>query len=327
MKKNPDSRIAYNLIATSFIVLIFFVIGELAIRIYTRFNIIYDIEMSKYARTLKIASSNPRISHIHKPNKSAFLMGVNITINSDGLRDREYSLKKNSGFRIIFLGDSLTLGWGVNRENTFEYLLERKIQEKIPVEILNFGTGNYNTDQEVNLFLEKGLKYQPDMVVLFYYINDAEPTPLQSRWGVLGQSELITFYWSKISILINRFTHDKDFNTFYSRLYNKDQPGWKQTQRALQLLKETCDGNGIELQVFILPELHNLRDYPFNKEHDKIIKFLSKNHIQHKDLLPFFKNVDNPESLWVALDDAHPNARAHSLIAQYSESFLNLQKN
>ena len=49
-----------------------------------------------------------------------------------------------------------------------------------------FRSGNYNTTQEVNLLIDKGLKYQPDQVVLFYFINDAEPVPKKSRFPGLG---------------------------------------------------------------------------------------------------------------------------------------------
>ena len=100
----------------------------------------------------------------------------------------------------------------------------------------------------------------------------------------------------------------------------------QQTRNALELLKNTCEEKGIDLRVIILPELHNPKDYPFKKEHDTVIRFLSDRQIHYRDLLPYFKNVDDPESLWVAPDDAHPNARGHRLIAQFSEDFLKLPK-
>jgi hypothetical protein len=71
-----------------------------------------------------------------------------------------------------------------------------------------------------------------------------------------------------------------------------------------------------------LPELHNLVDYPFGAEYAKVSGFLRENSIPVIDLTDDFAGYENPETLWVALDDAHPNALAHKMIAEYSLKFL-----
>ena len=40
------------------------------------------------------------------------------------------------------------------------------------------------------------------------------------------------------------------------------------------------------------------------------------------DLAPAFATESDPPRLWVAIDDAHPNDTAHSLIADYSQAFI-----
>ena len=35
-----------------------------------------------------------------------------------------------------------------------------------------------------------------------------------------------------------------------------------------------------------------------------------------------FRDVENPIDLWVSYDDAHPNARAHAMIARYTVDFI-----
>src|SRR5262249_43999443 len=157
-------------------------------RLYTWKVISYDVEMTRYAMEVKEQAGDANIGHVHRPGAQATLMGVPVSISKDGLRDRDYPVERTGARRYIFLGDWLTMGWGVEQDRTFEALLEKKLNERGPTEILNFGTGNYNTVQEVNLFLKKGLKYKPDSVVLFYFINDAEPTPAVSKWEALGNS-------------------------------------------------------------------------------------------------------------------------------------------
>ena len=76
------------------------------------------------------------------------------------------------------LGDSLTVGWGVNAEATFSKRLESLLNGNgTHAEVINAGAGNWNTIQEVQYFLTKGYKYRPDIIVLNYFLNDAEPVP------------------------------------------------------------------------------------------------------------------------------------------------------
>jgi lysophospholipase L1-like esterase len=300
-------------------------VGELAIRLYLSGNIIYDVEMTRYANLAKLKAENPLIGHVHRPGATAELMGVPVQINSDGFRDDEYPVEKSARDRIVFLGDSLTFGWGVRKEDGFEHRLEQALDRKRPTEIINFGTGNYNTEQAVNLFREKGLKYQPDKVVLFYFINDAEVTPLRSPWGFLGRSRIITFYWSKVHAARNNLVSAKGFKESYADLYAADQPGWPKVRESFEALKEICEAEDIELQVILLPELHELENYPFKKEYGLVAEILTELEIPFLDLTPFFEGYPDPKELWVALDDAHPNALAHKMIAEYSLPFLSEQ--
>lgn len=304
------------------VLLVVFGLSEVVLRIYLSRNTFYDIEMSRYARLLKVDHDDPRVGHHHLPGGRAHLMDVDVAINADGFRDDEYLVEKKSQDRVVILGDSLTFGWGVAKENTFEHRLEQRWNEIRPTEVINLGIGNYNTTQEVYLFLDKGLKYRPDQVVLFYFINDAEPVPQKSRYPWLGSSRVITFYWSRIRALITNLTGSGSFQEYYAALYADEAEGWQKSQAAFVALRDTCDREGIALQVVLLPELHSLDPYLFEAEHAKVRSFLERQGIDVLDLAPAFSTVPDPLTLWVAMDDAHPNAEAHRLIAKYSFGFL-----
>ncbi len=302
---------------------IFALVGEAAIRIYLRYNMVYDIEMTKYAMHVKVDAKNPLIGHFHKPNVSIQLMNSMVHINSNGFRDKEYPVSRNNKYRIIFLGDSLTFGWGVEQDETFENLLEVKLNRQYPVEIINFGIGNYNTEQQVNLFLEKGLQYKPDKVVVFYFINDAEVTPEKSKLWFLGYSQLISFYWSRTNTFINKHFPSKSFKEFYSSLYKSDREGWINAMKAFIQLKEVCQQEKIVLQVVLLPELHDTDNIVLKDVYDKVSAFLESNSIDYLRLASSFSNHKNPmEELWVSYDDAHPNAIAHKVIADKTLDFI-----
>jgi lysophospholipase L1-like esterase len=296
---------------------------ELLLRVYLVNHAVYDIEMLRYATLIKNASPNPLIGHVHAPNAQADLMNVDVQINSDGLRDAEHAIARDDRYRIIFLGDSLTFGWGVEQDQTFKTLLEAALNRRYPTEIINFGTGNYNSEQEVNLFVEKGLKYRPDKVVVFYFINDAEPTPTKASMAFLYHSRLVTLAWSRLHALeSNLGDRHNYYRTYYADLYRPDAPGWKKAQAALRQLRDVCAANGIELQVVLLPELHSLREYPFSNEHAVVTNYLRSIDVPVLDLAPQFTDQVEPMRLWVAPDDAHPNALAHKLIAERAEDFI-----
>jgi lysophospholipase L1-like esterase len=310
-------------IAAAFVsLIIFLVMLEVSLQIYTRLFIYYDVEMSRYAVDIKQKSDNPNIGHMHTPNAQAYLMGVDVVINSDGFRDEEYATQRNEKYRIAVLGDSLTFGWGVEKDDTFEVQLEGMLSETRPTEMINFGHGNYNTVQQVNLFKEKGLKYNPDKVVVFYFINDAEVTPVRSNWLWVAKLRSVTFLWSRVRGLLTRSKSGQTFETFYSALYEDDQPGFIAVKDAFLELQGITEERGIELQVILLPELHNLVDYPFSAEYAKVGSFLGENSIRYIDLTDSFAGYEDAVGLWVALDDAHPNALAHRMIAEYSRDFI-----
>lgn len=153
--------------------------AELAVRLVLDDGMHFDIEMWKYARDGKRISDSEQIGHEHIPGASFRVMGVDVSINSHGMRDEEVLLAKSPAvYRILMLGDSLTFGWGVELEDTVSQRLESMFQNRgVNAEILNTGVGNTNTSMQVAYFLNKGWKFNPNLVVLNYFINDAEDTP------------------------------------------------------------------------------------------------------------------------------------------------------
>jgi hypothetical protein len=174
----------------------------------------------------------------------------------------------------------------------------------------------------VHLFIDKGAKYDPDQVVLFYFINDAEPVPQKSRFPGLGNYRIVTFYWSRLKALRARLSPTTGFAEYYSALYRDGSEGWARSQAAFLELREQSRARGFDMRVVLLPELHELVDYPFAREHALVADFLRANGIPVLDLAPLFRDQQQPQTLWVSRDDAHPNARAHRLIADYTLPFF-----
>ncbi len=100
---------------------------------------------------------------------------VTFEINDLGLRDDPMTTKAKepNTFRVLVLGDSFVLGYTVDRDDLFVDQIERWWQaEDRRVDVINAGTEGYSTDQEVAWFLDEGVEYDPDLVLIFPYEND-----------------------------------------------------------------------------------------------------------------------------------------------------------
>ncbi len=108
------------------------------------------------------------------PGWSEMFHGARLTINSAGLRDREYEVGKAPGtFRIAVLGQSYVLGEGVNDHETFENVMEDQLNDEDAkrlgyqkIEVLNFGGPAYSAmQQRADLVVGRVGKWQPDVVI------------------------------------------------------------------------------------------------------------------------------------------------------------------
>lgn len=63
---------------------------------------------------------------------------VNYRINKDGFRDRDFSYNNGKHRNIIFLGDSFTFGYGVENDEVYMKVLEKKLANK-DLKIINCG--------------------------------------------------------------------------------------------------------------------------------------------------------------------------------------------
>ncbi|MFP6621168.1 MAG: GDSL-type esterase/lipase family protein [Pirellulaceae bacterium] len=120
------------------------------------------------------------------PGWQATTIGQPLSINSRGLRDREYSDEKPPGTRrILVLGDSYTWGYGVGDKEIYTEVLETLLQEKYPhYEIINAGVSGWGTDQQYLFLLQEGLNYSPDLVIVAHFINDLDEILQTESYGL-----------------------------------------------------------------------------------------------------------------------------------------------
>ncbi|MDP3716177.1 MAG: GDSL-type esterase/lipase family protein [Acidobacteriota bacterium] len=139
-------------------------------------------------------------------NYQGWFAGVPVRTNSLGFRaTREYDLRKGPNtFRILMLGDSVTFGHGAVHD--YPSLLEGMLEQWQPEtdwQVWNLAVPGYNTSQELAQLRELGPAYQPDLVIVGFYINDIignEPpaTPGMGRRAASGAMAFLQRHWYSV---------------------------------------------------------------------------------------------------------------------------------
>ena len=119
-----------------------------------------------------------------------------VRYNREGYRDRDHALVPGSTRRVLVIGDSFAMGWGIDdTEDRFSEQLARELARHTgaPWEPVTVASGDRHTLEELEM-LPTGLKYCPDLVVLLYVFNDMDylapitvRRPMLEGQGVLGK--------------------------------------------------------------------------------------------------------------------------------------------
>lgn len=91
---------------------------------------------------------------------------IEYRINADGQReDHDYPLERLPGLsRIVVLGDSRTFGFGIAAADRFSEQLEQHLSK---TEVINMGVSAYGIDQELLMLQNQGVRYRPDLVLVY----------------------------------------------------------------------------------------------------------------------------------------------------------------
>jgi lysophospholipase L1-like esterase len=263
---------------------------------------------------LKRRSNNPVLGHEHIPSRTALLQSVKIRTNRDGLRGGDIAEKQVGERRILFIGSSITLGWGVDEQATLTAQLERRFRRQGgKVRVLNAGIGNYNAERYIERFLGRLTHIRPDVVVVHYFLNDAEQLKSGGGNWLLRKSQLALTLW----IAFNRFTEPSGKRALldhYRAVYRKDSAGYKAMVAAFARLEAHAGKTPVKVVIAMMPDIHNLKNYPFDFIHQNMRELSVRFGFEFIDLRPALSGRD-AKTLWAMPGDPHPSALGHRLMA------------
>ena len=173
-------------------------------------NSLYAWELVASRRMVWVQYHEPGAGYtLMKPGSEYEWQTIPVNINSHGLRGPETTYEKPPAtYRILNLGDSIVMGWGVHEENTYgrqlESLLEAESGGDLHFEVINAGVPGWNLENAFAYLQAEGLKYEPDLILLGLTIaNDikgesallADNQPALIRW--LRSN---TYFWPFLTV-------------------------------------------------------------------------------------------------------------------------------
>jgi len=180
-----------NLILTFVVVCLVFLSGELALNIAAFLNSEKNGRGIQATKTKSLAEgvsengsqADQILNHVHVPGlqftytaRDGKEFETIIKYNSKGLNDKEHPYAKPAGTaRIVILGDSFVEALQVPRGQNFCEIIEKRLNAGNPAEkyeTINMGTSGYSPILEYVYLKREGLKYEPDVVILCFFMND-----------------------------------------------------------------------------------------------------------------------------------------------------------
>lgn len=185
--------------------------------------------LAKYGLPLWVADSETHYKH--RPN-AIRKWGENklIRINKYGHHDDEFPLeKRDKEFRGLIIGDSITMGHGVQYEETFanqlEDMLKKNVRDFTTYQIINTGVQGYSTFQEYHVLM-RSLIFKPDFIAIGFCMNDvSEPFVVNKEFGGVGLD------YHGVTQVSNMFVSYIFNETGYGRLMKKYQNRGKRIER------------------------------------------------------------------------------------------------
>lgn len=284
---------------------------------------------------------DPELGWMHRPDWNVpdlYGPGVGLTTNGQRLRGtREYSLEKPpDSYRILCLGDSFTMGYGVADEETYPAQLE---DQDPRIEAINMGMGGFGIDQDYLWYLRDGVKFDVDVLLFTFIVGDFyRMTP---KGNVANRAkpllELVDGHPVAVNLPVPNMLDPPPLGRRLAELWEKSAlasllpkpppaPARKRlpiaeepfVPLALRIFEELRDLSADRGQLFVLavlPTTPEIRQPRSELVDDWLVPALAERGIPFLDLRPAFKAVPRAE-LHECFVLAHYSARGNLIAAR-----------
>ena len=287
-----------------------------------------------------------------KPGSHYEWQGIPVEFNSHGLRGPETNYAKPPAtFRILNLGDSVVMGWGVREEDTYgrqlEALLNQKGMDSLHYEVINAGVPGWNLENALAYLQAEGLNYGPDLILLNLTIaNDIKGKSAllaeDQRTGIEWLREN-TYFWPFLTVQlrwlearvagqerIGVIDPPTDPDKYFPLDPESEQ--WKRLWNWVMAINQLGSEKNVPVMLLIFPLEFQVVDESYPTLPQEIITLkAAEAGIPELDLLPAFRQTcrEKPGSACYREDRylfadvwMHPSAYGHEVIAAEIEKAL-----
>jgi len=257
--------------------------------------------------------------------------------------------RRNGVKRITLIGDAHIAGFGIRDYEILPFYLSGYLHYYKPellVEMVNLGIPGSDTTGYAER-CQKFKSYQSDLVVFGFTIsNDAqiEETSLSKNSGPNRRRANVKVIWDMLTNLRGLrdavLTHSRTLSLLYRpirrweakarrnlfmKLTFDDSRKWKKVKQNLAKISQCYGKDEIRVVMVIFPHmyssryvgLNDIKDYPFDHYHQKLIRVAHSFGFIVVDFLDYFRqgNIDSFDD-YIVDGDGHPNGKFHAFVAK-----------
>ncbi|MGK7919691.1 MAG: SGNH/GDSL hydrolase family protein [Trichodesmium sp.] len=269
-------------------------------------------------------NADSKIGYILKPNQNVSRFGNRIKINQYSMRSEQIEeSRKNTTLRIFLVGDSVANGnWWTDQNDTISAIIEKQLNEKLgkekTVEVLNASANSWGPRNEL-AYLEKFGLFNSQTIVLLINTDDLFAKAPSSLVVGVDRNYPDKKPPSAIAEVISRYLLAAPKIPEIKE--EGDRVGFN--LEAIKKIKEITNKNNAKFILAMTPLLREVsepspRDYEI-KSRKRLEEFTQAENILYIDLLPIFKSVSEPSSLY--RDHIHLSPEGNQVV---SETISNL---
>jgi lysophospholipase L1-like esterase len=253
--------------------------------------------------------------------------------NVFGFRSPHEQVARRPGIRrILAIGDSFT--WGLyipDSDSTWPARLERRLGDG--VEVINMGQRGWTTANEAEFLRRLGWQFDPDLVLVQYYLNDTYDSgpDFEYRQGpqVYVLPDLFARGYVRHSALVwmaagavTRLRYGTQLQRVEAEgRYRPGSPAWRQLSEGLRQIGDSARARGTPVLFVLFPDLAPGRwtpaTYPARAIHQQVAREARTAGLHVLDLTGAFAAEGGDWKRWWVLPyDSHPNAAAYELAAR-----------
>jgi hypothetical protein len=272
-----------------------------------------------------------------KPNVNRRIFGQPFVTNAQGFRDGPFTVEKPPRtFRVVVLGSSIDMGWGVGNGESYVDLLEtwlnahaKEIGTPRRFEVLNFAVAAYSPMQRLEVYRRKAAAYHPDLVLY-------SATLLDTRLIEIHLCDMLQQRVDPTYDFLRRTIADAGIVPEDLRLDSREQlvhkaavkkklkpQHWPVYDQTLGTLAADCRSSGVALACLIVPRVGKADAPEVRAERIARLRTIAAHHaLTLIDLTDTFDHLD-PTKVELAAWDDHPNALGHQRLFRTLVNALN----